>query len=685
MKKIFISLSIVWGVLFSPMNLFAQNLDDFSNLLNNPDFEFISEGVLNTGITRGIPYGWSVNGVLKLDGNGNQSYGIQNNDASNFNGTSLCWINSVSMPEEFELYQEVEGLPAGEYSVFCRLAVIDGAMTNQRLFANNNVQYFGAESDYDQNITSGENNTFANHTPMNSFALKEMAVKVVLAEGETLKMGIRSSNLASDGTRIIDNNAGWFKVDYFRLEPYKEVAGLLADLIVNGESISDFDPTVDYYEIEVPYGTTSLKLETVVAEVGSTVSIYGSSTAAYDNTTGLLTWEGDGDFVTIEVKSPGGIQMDYALDIFVEDGTSDSYLKNIELSSGLLEPEFHFLTEEYNVVVPKGTVKVEIIATPNYPGASVAGAGTIELTEDETKATIIVKSSDGSSESTYTINITEGVTYMPIELENPDFELGLEGELNDGTTVRGIPYGWSSEGELLGNSFGINNDGIDYNGSNLCWINSSPMPEEFELYQVVENLTEGEYILQCRLAVMTDRHTNQRLFANNSVQYFGNEEDYVANLTDGEENSFAGWTPSVGYNLQEMEVNIAIAEGESIRLGIRSGNLLSDGSRETSTNSGWFKVDHFRLLQVIDSVSSTSVTQLEEQKVTVFNTTEGICVNVRDTRIEAKVWIYTSMGKLIMQQKINDPKTVLKMKKAGLYIVKVVVNGKPTTQKIICR
>ena len=38
-----------------------------------------------------------------------------------------------------------------------------------------------------------------------------------IAEGETLKLGVATSNIYGDGTRTT-NNDGWFKVDDFRLE-----------------------------------------------------------------------------------------------------------------------------------------------------------------------------------------------------------------------------------------------------------------------------------------------------------------------------------------------------------------------------------------------------------------------------------------------------------------------------------
>ena len=94
-------------------------------------------------------------------------------------------------------------------------------MANCRLFANKNVQYYGKESDYTASmLTSGETNTFAGYSPSSSgkMTLHPMAVMVTLKDGESLKLGIRSSNFKADGTRSTSDSHGWFKVDHFRLQ-----------------------------------------------------------------------------------------------------------------------------------------------------------------------------------------------------------------------------------------------------------------------------------------------------------------------------------------------------------------------------------------------------------------------------------------------------------------------------------
>ena len=216
-------------------------------------------------------------------------------------------------------------------------------------------------------------------------------------------------------------------------------------------------------------------------------------------------------------------------------------------------------------------------------------------------------------------------------LVNPDFEINRAGEVNPaGNVDRGIPYGWDSEGELKLNgsgqmSYGINNDGSNIHGDNLCWINSSPMPEFFELSQTVpaEKLKPGVYEVRCKLWVEVAKKNNCRMFANNEVQYYGYDTDYTNLLEPDENATYGGYAGGQNNNfiLRNMHVRVAINEGDDLKLGIRSSCRKNDGST-TSDNSGWFKVDEFRLFYVephtgtgVDGVETELCNQLQTKGV----------------------------------------------------------------------
>ena len=198
---------------------FLAGAEDLTDLLTNPDFEYGYNGALNPqgGLVRGVPKGWKATGTM----NGN-SWGI-NQDAKHLWGINTYWASAKPMPNVYELSQTIPAskLGAGTYLVTCLLGTQKDKMANCRLFANKNVQYYGLESDYTAAmLTSGEVNTFAGYGPSGSgkMTLQPMSVMVTLQDGESLKLGIRSSNFKADGSRSTGDSHGWFKVDHFRLQ-----------------------------------------------------------------------------------------------------------------------------------------------------------------------------------------------------------------------------------------------------------------------------------------------------------------------------------------------------------------------------------------------------------------------------------------------------------------------------------
>lgn len=199
---------------------FTAGAEDLTNeLLTNADFEYTAGGALNkTGVTtRGYPKGWRATGTLS----GN-SWGI-NQDAKHIYGINAFWASSSPMPNTYEFYQTIPSskLEAGTYLVTCLLGTFNDKKSNVRLFANKSVQYYGKESEYNDKVfVSGETRTFAGHGTDGSgrMRLNPMQVLVTIKSGESLKVGIRSSNFKDDGTRSTNDNHGWFKVDHFRIQ-----------------------------------------------------------------------------------------------------------------------------------------------------------------------------------------------------------------------------------------------------------------------------------------------------------------------------------------------------------------------------------------------------------------------------------------------------------------------------------
>lgn len=211
----------------------------------------------------------------------------------------------------------------------------------------------------------------------------------------------------------------------------------------------------------------------------------------------------------------------------------------------------------------------------------------------------------------------EDLTLTEQVLTNYDFEQYAVGtnvyENTAGTTRRGVPYGWKINTTFPGTSYGINKDATNPHGTNICWFlpKDGFMPNGFELYQTIAagKLEAGRYLIQCRLWVGEDFLSNTRLFANNAVQYYGMPMDYDKNIDADETATFASYIGGTeeNYIMQDMYVYVDVAEGEALRLGIRSGNLDKNGRPNSEHKNGWFKVDFFRINKVASSDALISV------------------------------------------------------------------------------
>jgi hypothetical protein len=239
-------------------------------------------------------------------------------------------------------------------------------------------------------------------------------------------------------------------------------------------------------------------------------------------------------------------------------------------------------------------------------------------------------------------------------LTNADFEYNSSGALNpQGNIGRGVPKGWTATGKMKGNSWGVNQDAKQIYGINTYWATSTPMPEVYEFSQTIpaSKIEPGTYLVSCLLGVLKDKLGTCRLFANDKVQYYGKESDYVSSVfTSGETQTFARYVGSGDGRmiLKPMEVIVTIAEGEDLNLGIRTSNHRADGSRVTGNNHGCFKVDHFRI-QRIDAEDPTSIKnpQSKAREGAVYDLQGRIITN---GRLPSGIYIKDGRKKLIIRK-----------------------------------
>lgn len=156
----------------------------------------------------------------------------------------------------------------------------------------------------------------------------------------------------------------------------------LSDLLVSGITVDGFSPAQTTYNLELPYGTTTLPdVDYVLADVHST---------AVQNT--------EDKTLTITVTAEDGIHTtDYTIVFTIAKST------NADLTAILLDnaPLATFFSDEhhYDISLPYGVSIPTIDAEPADPVATVQINGT----------TITVTAEDGTTTQTYTISFT----YLP--------------------------------------------------------------------------------------------------------------------------------------------------------------------------------------------------------------------------------------------------------------------------------
>ena len=386
---------------------YSEAPNDYTSKIINSSFELkLIPGVgddsdvlaqIDAETVRGTPYGWSNEGTLVPNGGDPISFGV-NNDANSMHGSVSAWVNSFPFQEEgFMLYQDIEDLPAGKYRVSCLMLIESNKVTTQRLFANNNVQYFGREDQYGDNLTDGEINTFAGlNFPTTNWSdgrnMQELSVEVIIGEGETLRLGAKTNNILPDGNQSSDSR-GLIRIDDFRLtliELTQSSDATLKEIKINGVELEGFSSEVLNYTYELE--GDDFEVEATANDSKATVSPVSYPSEYPGNVTILVTAEDE-------------TTQTYTIAVTKIIKSSDATLKEIKINGVELEG---FSAEELNYAYELDGDDLEIEATANDSKATVSPVS--YPSEYPGNVTILVTAEDGTTQ-TYTIAVTkkEGV------------------------------------------------------------------------------------------------------------------------------------------------------------------------------------------------------------------------------------------------------------------------------------
>lgn len=171
----------------------------------------------------------------------------------------------------------------------------------------------------------------------------------------------------------------------------------------------EFDPEIQEFELYVPYGTTSIKLNAVPAVPGAEMVIYNDLGNEIP-TSGEVVFGSEGVDLEITVTAlDGSTAATYYLTISHDPAEESATLSNIDLSNGELTTVFDSDSTEYTVIVPYGTTSTTVTGVPSWEGATVTGGGIITLVEGVGSTTITVISEDNNDTTNYNVDIFESI------------------------------------------------------------------------------------------------------------------------------------------------------------------------------------------------------------------------------------------------------------------------------------
>jgi len=177
-----------------------------------------------------------------------------------------------------------------------------------------------------------------------------------------------------------------------------------------------FDPLTTVYDTDVPYAVPSVTVTPTAAVNGASITVNGSpaisglASQTIPLAVGINT-------ITIIVTGPDGITTKtYTINVYRHQGSSDSTLNSLALSSGTLSPSFASATTSYTASVTNASTSITVVptctdsnATVTVNGATVpSGTHTaaIPLTVGSNTINTVVTSQDGTTTTTYTITVT---------------------------------------------------------------------------------------------------------------------------------------------------------------------------------------------------------------------------------------------------------------------------------------
>ena len=252
------------------------------------------------------------------------------------------------------------------------------------------------------------------------FEKTKVNIEATVKDSDSTVTGTGDVNLNTGANKLhvtVVAQDGFTKKTYtINIERAKEDNTYLSAINVDGKLIDGFDKTKTSYNLTVPNNVTSLNLNATKEGINSVVSITGNENFV---TTKV-------NKVNITVTSEAGNTKTYEINV-TREKSSNNYLKDITLSTGLLNPVFNKETNSYTVDVDKSVTSITVNGVLEDQTASYEVTGPSTLIVGKNTFTITV-TAENDSKNVYTVIVNR----------NPSSNNYLSSLTVDGTLIEGF-------------------------------------------------------------------------------------------------------------------------------------------------------------------------------------------------------------------------------------------------------
>jgi hypothetical protein len=150
-------------------------------------------------------------------------------------------------------------------------------------------------------------------------------------------------------------------------------------------------------------------------------------------------------------------------------------------------------------------------------------------------------------------------------------------------------------------------------------------------------------------------------------------EDYVIPL---------GFNSSISGNY-EIELNINnLPEIINIYIEDLSNNIVT----ELTNNQYFFNYNNTnstKLFNLYFAENQTNIFDTEKSGINIYSSGKTIFVQIPDLKVPADFYLYNSVGKLVLQDKITQTNSVIEVNFAsGIYLISAVINNEIVYKKV---